>query len=51
MNRREFQLIEGASHKVWASDLDGAAPQVQIGRIGTAGQTQRKEFATAAEAR
>jgi predicted DNA-binding WGR domain protein len=51
MSRREFQLIEGDARKFWSIELEGAAHTVRVGRIGTAGQTQRKEFATAAEAR
>ncbi|MGP0069631.1 MAG: WGR domain-containing protein [Isosphaeraceae bacterium] len=46
MSRREFQLIEGKSRKFWSIELDGQAHTVQFGRIGTAGQTQRKEFPT-----
>jgi predicted DNA-binding WGR domain protein len=48
--RREFQLLEGSSKKFWAIQLEGKAFAVTFGRIGTAGQTQRKEFATAGEA-
>jgi predicted DNA-binding WGR domain protein len=48
--RREFQLVEGSSKKFWAIQLEGKAFDVTFGRIGTAGQTQRKEFATAGEA-
>ena len=51
MNRREFQLIEGTSQKFWAIELDAAAHSVHFGRIGTAGQTSRKEFATEAQAK
>jgi predicted DNA-binding WGR domain protein len=50
MSRREFQLVEGTTRKFWAIDLDGAAHVVVFGRIGTAGQTQRKEFPTEFEA-
>jgi predicted DNA-binding WGR domain protein len=50
MSRREFQLVEGTSRKFWAIERDGAAHVVQFGRIGTAGQTQRKEFPSEAEA-
>ena len=51
MNRREFQLIEGTSQKFWAIELDGPAHSVYFGRIGTAGQTSRKESATEAQAK
>lgn len=46
MPRREFQFIEGPSKKFWAIELEGAAFTVHFGRIGTAGQAQKKEFAT-----
>jgi predicted DNA-binding WGR domain protein len=48
--RREFQFVEGASKKFWAVQLAGKAFEVAFGRIGTAGQTQRKEFKTVGEA-
>jgi predicted DNA-binding WGR domain protein len=50
MSRREFQLIEGTSRKFWAIERDGAAHVVRFGRIGTAGQAQRKEFPSEAVA-
>jgi predicted DNA-binding WGR domain protein len=50
MSRREFQLVEGASSKFWTIELDGNAHTVHFGRIGTAGQTARKEFASETEA-
>ena len=50
MSRREFQLVEGTSRKFWAIELDGKAHTVRFGRIGTTGQSQRKEFPTDAEA-
>jgi predicted DNA-binding WGR domain protein len=48
--RREFQLVEGTSSKFWAIQLEGKAFEVTFGRIGTAGQNQRKEFKSAGEA-
>ncbi len=51
MSRREFQLIEGAIRKFWCIELDGTAHTVRFGRIGTAGQSQTKEFATTDEAK
>src|SRR5689334_23203305 len=51
MSRRDFQLVEGTSQKFWSIELDGTAHTVLSGRIGTAGQSQRKEFANAAEAK
>jgi predicted DNA-binding WGR domain protein len=49
--RREFHFVEGTSRKFWAIQLEGDAFEVKYGRIGSAGQTQRKEFDSAAEAR
>ena len=51
MSRREFQLIDGTSQKFWSIELDGTAHTVRFGRFGTAGQSQRKEFANTAEAK
>jgi predicted DNA-binding WGR domain protein len=51
MGRREFQFVEGSSSKFWAIELDGNRFTVTWGRIGTAGQTQTKEFSTDAEAK
>lgn len=51
MSRREFQLIEGTSSKFWTISLDDAVQTVHYGRIGTAGQTSRKEFDTEIEAK
>jgi predicted DNA-binding WGR domain protein len=48
--RREFQFVGGTSRKFWAIQLAGKAFEVSFGRIGTAGQTQLKEFKTAGEA-
>jgi predicted DNA-binding WGR domain protein len=48
--RREYQLVEGTSRKFWAIELEGATHTVQFGRIGTAGQTQTKEFKSLEEA-
>ena len=42
--RREYQFVEGSSKKFWAIELDGAKHIIQFGRIGSAGQTQTKEF-------
>jgi predicted DNA-binding WGR domain protein len=49
--RREYQFVEGSSQKFWAIELDGNKHTVQFGRIGTAGQTQTKEFKTPEAAR
>src|SRR5438067_1680383 len=50
MSRREFQFTEGGSQKFWAIEVDGPRFTVQFGRLGTAGQTQTKEFPSDAEA-
>jgi predicted DNA-binding WGR domain protein len=47
MSRREFQLVEGSSKKFWAIELSGQSHTVTYGRIGTAGQTQTKDFDSA----
>src|SRR5262245_65190150 len=51
MSRREFHFSEGTSSKFWIITVDGAKYTVQFGRIGTAGQTQAKEFPDAEAAR
>ncbi|HEY7310228.1 MAG TPA: STM4015 family protein [Gemmataceae bacterium] len=48
--RREYQFVEGASKKFWAIELDGRKHIIQFGRIGSAGQTQTKEFKTPEQA-
>ncbi|MFO0928750.1 MAG: WGR domain-containing protein [Gemmataceae bacterium] len=50
MNRREFHFAEGTSSKFWAVSVAGGTLTCQFGRIGSAGQTQHKPFATEAEA-
>jgi uncharacterized protein (TIGR02996 family) len=47
---RTFEFSDGKSNKFWNIDLQGNAFTVTFGRIGTAGQTQRKELADAAKA-
>lgn len=51
MSRREFRLSEGLANRFWAVTVNGAATVVQFGKVGTTGQTRRKEFTTAGEAR
>ena len=46
-----YELSEGTSHKFWEIELSGASFTTTYGRIGTAGQTTQKQFASAAEAR
>ncbi|WP_053732202.1 DUF4132 domain-containing protein [Nocardia sp. NRRL S-836] len=42
-----WELVSGGSAKFWEVAQDGAAVTVRFGRIGTAGQTQTKELASA----
>ena len=48
---RRFELVEGSSSKFWEIALDGSAVTVRFGRIGTAGQSKTKTFASDGEAR
>ncbi|MCB9686452.1 MAG: WGR domain-containing protein [Alphaproteobacteria bacterium] len=47
---RRFELVDGKSSKFWEIELDGASFTVRYGRIGTNGQSQTKDFPTAAKA-
>jgi len=47
MARRVFHYSDDVSHKFWSIDLDGSTQIAQWGRIGTTGQMQTKEFASA----
>ena len=48
--KRRFEFVEGTSSKFWEVAVNGNHVSVIFGRIGTAGQTQAKHFANAAEA-
>jgi predicted DNA-binding WGR domain protein len=50
MSERRFEFTDAKAHKFWSISLAGSSHTVQFGRIGTAGQTQTKEFSIAAEA-
>jgi predicted DNA-binding WGR domain protein len=50
ISRREYQFVEGTSKKFWAIELDGTKHIIQFGRIGSAGQSQTKEFKTPEQA-
>jgi predicted DNA-binding WGR domain protein len=50
MSRREFHFQDGKSQKFWAIDVDGPHTTIQFGRLGTAGQTQSKDYPSAAAA-
>ncbi|MBN9117895.1 MAG: WGR domain-containing protein [Planctomycetes bacterium] len=47
---RTFEFTDAKSRKFWNIEATGTYYQVQFGKIGSTGQTQRKTFATAAEA-
>src|SRR5262249_48493172 len=44
---RRFELVEGSTSKFWQVLRDGCSVTVRFGRIGTGGQAQTKDFATA----
>ena len=48
--KRRFEFVKGSSSKFYEVNVTGNVVQVTYGRIGTAGQTQRKEFTDAATA-
>ncbi|MDI3281690.1 WGR and DUF4132 domain-containing protein [Polyangium sp. 15x6] len=41
---RRFEFVEGASKKFWQIERDGSQLSIQWGKIGTAGQSQVKDF-------
>lgn len=47
---RRFELVEGTSSKFWEIELGSRKVLTRYGRIGSAGQTTEKSFATAEEA-
>jgi predicted DNA-binding WGR domain protein len=47
---RHFEFRGGKSAKFWSIDLQGKKLTIRFGRIGTAGQTQTREFANETEA-
>ena len=47
---RRFELVDGKSEKFWEIAVEAASFTVRYGRIGAAGQTQTKSFATDAKA-
>lgn len=50
MSRREFEYSDAKSHKFWNIDLVGNDVVTEYGRIGSAGQSTSKSFATAEKA-
>jgi predicted DNA-binding WGR domain protein len=51
MAAREFHFQEGTANKFWTIELGAKSYTVHFGRLGTAGQTQTKEFSSEAAAR
>ena len=47
---RRFEFADGTSSKFWEVALDGSTQTVRFGRIGSAGQSKSKAFASTAEA-
>ena len=47
---RTFQFSDAKSHKFWSIAVSGDSFTVTFGKVGTAGQTQTKTFATAEKA-
>jgi predicted DNA-binding WGR domain protein len=47
--KASLECEEGGSHKFWRARCEGTTLYVNFGRIGTNGQTQVKQFASAAE--
>jgi uncharacterized protein (TIGR02996 family) len=47
---RTFQFSDAKSHKFWNIDVQGIGFTVTYGKVGTAGQSQIKRFASAAKA-
>ncbi|NEQ48486.1 MAG: WGR domain-containing protein [Leptolyngbya sp. SIOISBB] len=50
MKQQSLQYSDGKSDKFWCISLDEATHTVSYGRVGTKGQTKKKEFASAAAA-
>jgi predicted DNA-binding WGR domain protein len=50
MPTRRFEFTEGRSRKFWQIAVNACEVTVCFGRIGTAGQTQRKSFDSSAGA-
>jgi uncharacterized protein (TIGR02996 family) len=48
---RRFEFRDDMSAKFWSIDLQGKSFTVRFGKIGTAGKTQTKEFASESQAR
>ena len=46
LSPRRFEMAEGASSKFWELWRDGCSVTVRFGRLGTAGQSKTKDFAS-----
>ena len=49
-SKRRFEFVQGTSSKFWEISVQGTDVSVVFGRIGTAGQTNNKQFPTATDA-
>lgn len=49
-SKRRFEFADGTSNKFWEISVQGTDVSVVYGRIGTAGQTNTKQFPTTADA-
>src|SRR5689334_18671037 len=47
---RRFELSDGKSNKFWQASTAGSSMTVTFGKIGTNGQSQTKDFASATAA-
>ena len=47
---QRYELVEGTSSKFWEVSLDGSTLTVTFGRIGTQGQSKKKDFDSPAAA-
>ena len=44
--KRRFEFVRGNSSKFWEASVSDCSVTISFGRIGTAGQSQTKEFAS-----
>ena len=51
MARRRFQFSDGQSSKFWEIQLKGKSFAVRYGKLGSAGQTLEKQFASPQDAK
>jgi len=49
-SKRRFEFVQGTSRKFWQITVQGTEVSVVYGRIGTAGQTNNKQFTTTPDA-